>query len=32
MKVKDLQEKLELVDAKFKQFKDRAFQAEKEKE
>ncbi len=32
MKIKDLQEKLESAEAKLQQFKDRAFQAEKEKE
>lgn len=32
MKVKDLQEKLEGVETKLSQFKEKAFQAEKEKE
>ena len=32
MKIKDLQEKLESAEAKLQSFKDRAFQAEKEKE
>ena len=32
MKIKDLQEKLESAEARLLQFKDRAFQAEKEKE
>ena len=32
IKIKDFQEKLETADAKLQQFKDRAFQAEKEKE